>query len=150
MSIIGNAILLGGGGGGGGSVVVWDELDVHGGTIRHIEAANTYSSGDNLSYGTAGLAGTTWYFNETISLPSGNVSYALNFTSNSTDYLEMSKVGPPGTLKYGNELVYVDYGFIAPVWATAAYRTISITGGTDATNADLIAWIEANATEVTS
>lgn len=37
---------------GGGSVVVWDETDSHGGTIRHIEAANTYSSGDNLSYGT--------------------------------------------------------------------------------------------------
>ena len=41
MSIIGNAILLGGGGG-GGSVVVWDELDVHGGTIRHIEADTVY------------------------------------------------------------------------------------------------------------
>lgn len=39
MSIIGNAILLGGG---GGSVVVWDELDVHGGTIRHIEADTVY------------------------------------------------------------------------------------------------------------
>lgn len=38
--------------GGGGSIVVWDETDSHGGTIRHIEAANTYSSGDNLSYGT--------------------------------------------------------------------------------------------------
>ena len=38
--------------GGGGSVVVWDETDSHGGTIRHIEAATVYSDGDNLSYGT--------------------------------------------------------------------------------------------------
>lgn len=41
MSIIGNPLLLGGGDG-GGSVVVWDELDSHGGTIRHIEADEVY------------------------------------------------------------------------------------------------------------
>ena len=40
MSIIGNPLLLGGGG--GGSVLVWDELDAAGGTIRHIEADETY------------------------------------------------------------------------------------------------------------
>ena len=39
--------------GGGGSVVVWDETDSHGGTIRHIEAASVYSDGDNMGYGGA-------------------------------------------------------------------------------------------------
>lgn len=34
--------ISGGGGVGGGSVVVWDELDSHGGTIRHIEADDVY------------------------------------------------------------------------------------------------------------
>ena len=143
MSIIGNAILLGGGG--GGAVVVWDELDVHGGTIRHIEAANTYSSGDNLSYGTAGisdLTGTTWYFNETLT-DTLDGQYALSFASNNNNYTTLVLI--PGAMMYG--LTTFAY---SNTWSNQAYRTISITGGTDATNADLIAWLEANATEVTS
>ena len=35
-------------------------------------------------------------------------------------------------------------------WNNNAYKTITITGGTDATNSDLIAWLQANATQQTS
>lgn len=34
-------------------------------------------------------------------------------------------------------------------WTNEAYRTIEITGGTDATNANLISWLQANATQIT-
>lgn len=144
MSIIGDPLLLGGGGS-GGSVVVWDEPDVHGGTIRHIEAASVYEDGDEMGYGSAGLAGTTWCFNETLDFSSGIEinNGRLNFTSNNTNFTSISIMLPYFVL-YGRDMVYL------VGWENAAYRTITITGGDDAADPDLIAWIQANATEVTA
>ena len=98
----------------------------------------TIADGDELEYGSAGLSGTTWYFNSSVTLTSG--IYSIDFTSNSTSYDILSVQGT-GVL-YGSTLAYF-FGS----WQNTAYRTISITGGTDANNADLIAWIQANATQ---
>ena len=149
-------------GGGGGSVVIWDELDAAGGTIRHIEAASVYSDGDNLSYGTASLAGTTWYFNDTLDftgLP--EATYDLAFVSNNTSCVDLVYMVADFGVET-EELLFspspgIAYSYPSPMppfypdgWQNQAYRTISITGGTDATNPVLIAWLQANATEVTS
>jgi len=44
---------------------------------------------------------------------------------------------------------YVRFQTIGDGWVNEAYRTIEISGGTDATNPALISWLEANATNVT-
>ena len=97
--------------------------------------------GDELEYGTglSDLTGTTWYFNATVALPSAESHYTVNFTSNNTDHtdLTMAAIG----------IVYdrVTYAYLFSSWQNQAYRTVAFTGGTDATNATLIAWVQANA-----
>lgn len=96
------------------------------------------------------LTGTTWYFNNQINAydPSGG-SITLNFASNSGSYIrlrcveEISVEMSYQTIDGGGTPVYGD-GY----WDNNAYRTIEITGGTDVTNANVIAWLEANATQV--
>lgn len=112
------------------------------------------------------LTGTTWIINSSVSWWS-SISYSsrhfiINFTSNeqsntrfafenvnaddeyfviyyypSTNYWSSSVFNsgnyPPTTLSFVNQ--------------NSAYCTITITGGTDATNSDLIAWLEANAVQ---
>ena len=109
-----------------------------GGTARFFEAVD----GDELEYGTAGLVGTTWYFNSSLTLPSGGVSYSIDFTSNSADYTQLNLLSYVMTYA-GDSRVNA---YMMGSWQNAAYRTVTFTGGTDATNADLIAWIQANAT----
>ena len=89
------------------------------------------------------LTGTTWYFNSSLTMMSqGIVVYNIDFTSNSTSYAALSTMAAIG-ITYDRT-----YAYMMGSWQNQAYRTISITGGTDATNADLIAWIQANATQV--
>ena len=93
------------------------------------------------------LAGTTWIFDSSINLPSGYTTYYFSFTSNSHTFNIFDCEG--------SELYYVDtsgggepYAVIAyrnSAWSSTAYRTIEIIDGTDVTNANLIAWLEANA-----
>lgn len=102
------------------------------------------------------LTGTKWVLNNwDINLGSSNVSYNINFTSNST-YYELLRVfdsnyddDPPNCIGYGDEgIVYKGTWIVYNgAWYDQAYRIISITGGTDATNADLITWLEANAVQ---
>ena len=107
------------------------------------------------------LTGTTWLFNATLDLsgavwPSAGNSdeYNINFTSNSTDYtgIVLTNMGPAmlGISYNASSDSVIPYltGLMGNGWTDQAYRTISITGGTDATNADLIAWIQANATQL--
>lgn len=95
------------------------------------------------------LTGTTWYFNETLN---GSGHYSINFTCNAVDYTEMEFISEAG----GILLIYrgstaigaYDTTMGASGWQDPAYRTITITGGTGATNATLIAFFEANAIQV--
>ena len=50
-------------------------------------------------------------------------------------------------VRYDAEIVYTENdGWHSPAVPSASYKTIYIKGGTDATNADLISWLEANGT----
>lgn len=98
------------------------------------------------------LTGTKWVFNDEITGFSGTNSFAINFISNNTNYTNIYR----GTnnfsySKNGSNRVYVyDTGDEPPFvagWTDDAYKTIEITGGTDATNSELIAWLQANAVQ---
>ena len=99
------------------------------------------------------LTNTTWVFKTTISIPSTTTYYYIDFTSNNYSWDNLGF--------YGNSFYYVsDYrkeseevypidNEFAITWGAAAYKTISITGGTDVTNSTLISWLEANAHQIT-
>ena len=84
-------------------------------------------------------SGETWYFNE--EPKSGNATYTISFTSNSTRYSKL-KISPfaRDRLKYGNTLVYGKNG-----WINQAYR--KLTFDTPPTGA-LLTWLKGNATKL--
>lgn len=90
------------------------------------------------------LTNTKWLWNEDVqSSPQLTGNYAINFTSNNISYsLLENSMASSDRMKY--DTTTVNYGGI---WIDAAYRLIEITGGTDVTNATLIAWLEANAVQ---
>ena len=96
------------------------------------------------------LTGTTWLFNE-----SGITSYTtihLNFTSNNMSFtsiwprreisLDMTYQGTNNVMVYSSMSGQSGGG-----WVSESYRTINITGGTDATNSAVIAWLQSNAVQ---
>lgn len=100
------------------------------------------------------LTGTTWLLNNSDLVLNADIfNYNIILTSNDTHYTGFSNTWTVEegtdfvTLKYGSTVVY-DGDIINASWYNEAYRTISITGGTDATNASLITWLMANATQV--
>ena len=115
---------------------------------------STIPDGDELGYGTeplSDLTGTTWYFNETLSFDNivDEVTYAINLTCG--NYSAASITIATDMVVYGR---YIDavpsQSYYVGEWYSSAARTITITGGTDATNQDLIDFITTNATQVTS
>jgi len=105
------------------------------------------------------LTNTVWYFNEHPQRINPN-TYYLTFTSNNTQYY---RIGNHWQGSYLYDLNYytslsgsgMNYAYESTSgasevglgsWSNPNYRTITITGGTDATNPDLIAWLEASAT----
>jgi len=103
------------------------------------------------------LTGTKWVLNNPLTIIS-NVSYSINFTSNGNLYTQMQLVNIPGDSELPSRVVLYFEGAIVAVgtganypnatFSTTAYRLITITGGTDATNSTLISWLENNATQV--
>lgn len=98
------------------------------------------------------LTGTKWVINQ-----SPNVStpfyYTISFTSDGYWYggLQVSTLASVTWVRYwwpAGEDWDSAYSPEDGGWRSQAYRLISITGGTDATNIDLIAWLETNATQV--
>lgn len=97
------------------------------------------------------LTGTTWVLNDTINYSEFDTtvgtSAQLDFISNNENYTSMTTEFKPNGFKY-----VTGAGLTQPVydnsggWASEAYKTISITGGTDATNPTLISWLESNGT----
>ena len=103
------------------------------------------------------LTGTTWVFNDEPNIESDLFlykNYQLSFISNNKTFINI--------LYYGADInSYLQYSDVESInvyaynfdsgysigWTDNAYKTISITGGTDATNTDLITWLEANATQ---
>ena len=100
------------------------------------------------------LNGTVWYFNSPMvsALDEETIGTyrSINFTSNSESftgiecYYEMS-------MSLDFNLLYQTEGppnlvLNSVTWPDETYRTISITGGVDATSSDLINWLYENAT----
>lgn len=100
---------------------------------------------DRLDFIVSDLTDTEWEFNNNPSVLS-SFTYSINFTSNNTSYtsINCNPYLQMYQLKYNNTNIYGwDEG-----WRDNAYKTISITSGTDTTNPDLIAWLSQNATQV--
>lgn len=95
------------------------------------------------------LTGSTWLLNTTIDRDDVSLFKNINFTSNGNNYTTIQIIcfydsddgwyGP--SIDYNTTNVYY-----AGSWSSNDYKTINITGGTDATNSDLISWLQTNAT----
>ena len=85
-------------------------------------------------------SGETWYLNE--NLKTGNATYTISFTSNSTRYSKL-KISPfaRDRLKYDNTLVYGRNG-----WINKAYR--KLTFDSPPTGA-LLKWLQDNGIKAT-
>lgn len=95
------------------------------------------------------LTNTTWVINGYGSVHYDGSMY-INFTSNNTNYTEITFYTDDVSITYNTTRVCEadDMNNYTPSdWVNEAYRTISITDGQDVTNATLIAWLEANATQ---
>lgn len=93
------------------------------------------------------LTGTTWYFNDHLQSLTPIGLYDITFINNNHEYI---KIGNSST--YPDDIWYrsssgTTYAY-EEGWILQSYRTINITGGTDSTNSGFIAWLEANATQV--
>lgn len=93
------------------------------------------------------LTGTEWIFNDTIdfTLISSDTTFNINFI------IFQSQATSLTIRPNGNELVcYVpgldNVQIYYNGWSDEDWKTISITGGTDAANSTLITWLKANAT----
>lgn len=103
------------------------------------------------------LTNTTWLFNDSPSVSGGieDNGFNINFTSNSTNYnrIRLGQDGPEGmAILYFiiDSNIQADYAYEQNDggWADNNYKTINITGGTDATNSSLIAILTTNATQI--
>lgn len=111
-----------------------------------------YPNGDNEGWGSQGLANTTWYFNSTLTQtggwPSSSKALYIDFTSNSVSETAMQIMIMGGLAGVTYSVSGVVYNtMFGSGWTNEAYRTITITGGADATDADFITWLQANATQ---
>jgi hypothetical protein len=111
-----------------------------------IVIGRAYTTG--AAYEQHDLTGTTWYFNSSLNYPFSSDNYSLNFTSNGVTYTNLRL--DDYSMYYSNpNITTTAYGPQSgpPAWTNQNYRTISISGGADATNAALYAFISSNATQ---
>lgn len=100
------------------------------------------------------LTGYTWIGNETINQPYTLTLYInFNLKSEQHTYTYMRYIGDlekvlayfPSFEEYSSfDAAYGYGGDYDTGWIDEKYRTIQITGGTDVTNSELIAWLETN------
>lgn len=106
------------------------------------------------------LTGTTWELNDDLnlsyqeSLNPMTSQFNINFNSDESTFDKLNfgyflnnLNNPFGAYYLGSSQTNV---YSKDGWSNENYKTIKITGGTDATNADLIAWLQENATQVIS
>lgn len=101
------------------------------------------------------LTGTTWVIHDTPQQDSllELEEYSINFVSNESNYTLLRLTNDfteDVDIEYNSTKVWNGWTASpnAGSWTNAAYKIINITGGIDATNADLITWLEDNATQV--
>ena len=95
------------------------------------------------------LTGTTWVFNAEIPY-TGYLRYNINFRSNETNYIAIQYDEDGFMYRFTESITYTVYNeFLSGPWIDETYKTITITGGADVTNTNLINWLQANATQQT-
>jgi|LSQX01.2.fsa_nt_gb uncharacterized repeat protein (TIGR02543 family) len=96
------------------------------------------------------LTGTKWEFNNNpgvfndFGFPVG--TFNINFLSNDNNYTSIT-----GSYDFNGDYSYIQYNSTTVyngTWTNSNYRVIEITGGTDVEDETLIAWLEANATQI--
>ena len=95
------------------------------------------------------LTNTKWIFNDVLDCEGQNVTYTLNFQSNNEDFTLLRLYNDSD---YPNEMHYLSttIKFVYENgWSLPLYKTITITGGTSATNSDFITWLQKNAVQDT-
>lgn len=98
------------------------------------------------------LTGTEWQFGATPGSWASSMQWDVDFRSNNTDF-DRLYIADEWYLYYCNSNEMLDtlvYGPDAgpPVWRNVAYRTISISGGNDVGDSDLIEFLKENATMI--
>ena len=103
--------------------------------------------------GITNLTNTSLLFNEIVRIPQSLLTkeFGINFysgnegeyhTSLGIDYSPMAYY-----FTYDGEVAYYIYKTSdTHLWHSELYKSLRITGGSDATNAELITWLQANAT----
>lgn len=100
------------------------------------------------------LTGTTWEFNTFLdnNIDGKDYTYSIDFLCNNTSYNEIyyfyfavsrPEVHIDDYVLFNHTEIY-NSGY----WLDDMYKTITITGGIDATNSDLISWLQSNATQI--
>lgn len=88
------------------------------------------------------LTNTTWVFKNTINFSSvtSDITYNINFVSNNTNYNEFTLLKNDNIIMFNQDYIYDEIAGFYEI-----YKTITITGGTDANNSNLINFIQINA-----
>lgn len=127
------------------TIVIIDGTDtVNGDLISWLESNATQLQVSDLT-------NTTWYFNSTvtgITYPDYVNAYLDFEVNNQTRHFIF---GSSGVIQYSNVVDSRQTDIIQAYsnnWYNESYRTITITGGQDATNPDIIFWMLSNATQV--
>ena len=96
------------------------------------------------------LTGTSWLFPATgVGLSGGDIFGSIQFESNGNEFIRIDcSEGLSGPVLVYRASASVTVYDAATGWADEAYRIIDITGGTDATSAAMIAWLEAEAEQI--
>lgn len=90
------------------------------------------------------LQDTSWLFNDTITNYAATIS--INFTSNEQNFTSITFSGVGFfTVSYSGDDTIIAYRS-GEGWLNANYRSIVITGGSDATQQSVINWFQTNAT----
>ena len=117
-----------------------------------LEFAGEATPGDMPSEVLSDLTGTKWVFNDNLTIRS-ETEYAINFNANNHLFVLLVKgygndYGDGLTYGDGTEYISVYHKeYSTYLWLTE-YKTIEITGGSDVTNSDLIAWLQSNASQI--
>lgn len=97
------------------------------------------------------LTGTKWLINENPNCSSSSVKqYSINFywSDDKTRTFTNFSVGGNSIIQFLAPTLFIAYK--QGTWYNTTTRTIEILGGTDATNSNLINWMQANAVQVRS
>lgn len=93
------------------------------------------------------LTGTSWLFPATgVGLSGGDILASISFESNGNEFIRLDcSEGLSGPVLVYRDVAATTVYDAATGWIADGYRIIDITGGSDATSAAMIAWLEAEA-----